>query len=72
MMQQEEEKEDLIPDKNKKVLATNSLCCLTLTNPFRSKVIAFTINEWFDRFILIIILANCAFLAMENEVEFVT
>lgn len=45
---------------------------MSLTNPFRSKIIAFTINKWFDRFILIVIFANCAFLSMENEVEIVT
>ena len=45
---------------------------MSLTNPFRSKVIAFTINKWFERFILIVILANCCFLAMDNEVDIIT
>jgi hypothetical protein len=30
------------------------------------------INPWFDKIILMVIVINCAFLAMDNEVEFVT
>lgn len=43
-----------------------SLFCLTVTNPFREKVIRLVLNPWFDRFILCIIAANCVLLAM-NE-----
>ena len=53
--------------------ASVSLCCLSATNPFRNKIIQITvINPWFDRFILGVIILNCFFLAMDNEVEFIT
>ena len=52
--------------------ATVSLCCLSVTNPFRNKIINLVaINPWFEKFILVVILINCVFLAMDNEVEFV-
>ena len=46
--------------------ATVSLFCLTVTNPFREKVIRLVLNPWFDRFILGIIAANCVLLAMND------
>jgi hypothetical protein len=46
--------------------ATVSLFCLTVTNPFRDKMIRLVINPWFDRFILVTILTNCVFLAMDD------
>ena len=53
--------------------ATVSLCCLSVTNPFRNKIIQFVIyNKWFDRFILLVIVTNCMFLAMDKGVDFVT
>lgn len=53
--------------------ATVALCCLSVTNPFRSRVIQLVaINPFFDKFILGVIVINCVFLAMSNEVEFVT
>lgn len=49
--------------------ATVSLCYLTVTNPFRDKIIQIvTINPWFDRIILLVILFNCAFLAIDDNV----
>lgn len=49
--------------------ATVSLCCLSVTNPFRNKIIQLVaINNWFDKIILCVILVNCIFLAMDNEV----
>lgn len=49
-----------------------SLCCLSVTNPFRNKIINLVaINPWFEKFILVVILINCVFLAMDNEVDFV-
>lgn len=50
-----------------------SLCCLSVTNPFRNKIIHLVaINPWFDKVILIIIVINSVFLAMDNEVDFVS
>jgi len=49
------------------------LCCLSVTNPFRNKIIHLVaINPWFDKVILVIIIVNCVFLAMDNEVDFVS
>ena len=46
--------------------ASVSLCCLSETNPFRNKIIQIVaVNPWFDRFILIVIMANCVFLALD-------
>lgn len=48
------------------------MCCLSVTNPFRNKIINLVaINPWFEKFILVVILINCVFLAMDNEVQFV-
>ena len=45
-----------------------SLCCLSVTNPFRNKIIQLVaINPWFDRIILLVIFANCFFLAIDKE-----
>ena len=53
--------------------ATVSLCCLSVTNPFRNKIIQMVaINPWFDRFILIVILVNCFFLAIDREIASIT
>lgn len=53
--------------------ATVSLCCLSVTNPFRNKIIQLVaINPWFDRFILIVILVNCFFLAIDREITSIT
>ena len=53
--------------------ATVSLCCLSVTNPFRNKIIQLVaINPWFDRFILMVIIANCFFLAIDKEIESIT
>ena len=50
-----------------------SLCCLSSSNPFRNKIILLvTKNPWFDRFILLIILLNTLFLALDQEVNIVT
>lgn len=57
---------------SQKNYATVSLCCLSVTNPFRNKIINLVaINPWFEKFILVVILVNCVFLAMDNEVDFV-
>lgn len=57
----------------KKEYATVALCCLSVTNPFRNKIIQLVaINPWFDRAVLIIIVINCLLLAMDNEVDFIT
>ena len=53
--------------------ATVSLCFLSVTNPFRSKIIQIVlINPWFDRFILTVIFINSILLGMYNEVDFIT
>jgi len=53
--------------------ATVSLCCLSVTNPFRNKIIQLVaVNPWFDRLILIVIMVNCVFLALDMEVDAVT
>lgn len=64
--------EDNDPDSQKNY-ATVSLCCLSVTNPFRNKIIQIvSVNPWFDRFILFVILVNCMFLALDKEVDSVT
>jgi hypothetical protein len=64
---------ETIEPSQQKNYATVSLCCLSVTNPFRNKVIQIVaINPWFDRFILVVIIVNCFFLAMDNEVEFIS
>ena len=53
--------------------ATVSLCCLSVTNPFRNKIIQIVaVNPWFDRFILLVIMVNCVFLALDQEVDAIT
>ena len=61
---------ETISSQQQKNYATVSLCCLSVTNPFRNKIIQLVaINPWFDRVILVVIIVNCFFLAMDNEVE---
>jgi len=44
-----------------------------VTNPFRNKIIQLVaVNPWFDRLILIVILINCIFLALDKEVDLIT
>lgn len=66
--------EDNTPKKkSEKNFATVSLCCLSVSNPFRYKIIQMVaISPWFDSLILLVILCNCVFLALDNEVEFIT
>mmetsp|Transcript_12403 Transcript_12403/g.1856 ORF Transcript_12403/g.1856 Transcript_12403/m.1856 type:complete len:100 (+) Transcript_12403:113-412(+) len=52
-----------------KSYADVALCCCTVTNPFRQKVIGIVLNPWFDRFILLVILANCITMAMSDPNE---
>lgn len=53
--------------------ATVSLCCMSVTNPFRNKIIHLVaLNPWFDRIILGVITINCIFLALDEEVDVVT
>lgn len=53
--------------------ASVSLCCLSSSNPFRNKIIYFvTKNPLFDRFIIIIIILNSLFLALDYEVDIIT
>lgn len=53
--------------------ATVSLCCLSVTNPFRNKIIQLVaVNPWFDRFILFVIMVNCIFLALDKEIDSIT
>ena len=62
--------EETVAGKNQqqKNYATLSLCCLSVTNPFRSKIIQLVaISPWFDRFILVVIVLNCIFLAADVE-----
>jgi hypothetical protein len=46
-----------------------SLFCCTVTNPIRQRVISIVLNPWFDRFILMVIIANCIFLALDDPGE---
>lgn len=58
---------------SQKNYATVALCCMSVTNPFRNRVIHLvTLNPWFDRIILLVIMVNCFFLALDNEVDIVT
>jgi len=60
------------PDQQKNY-ATVSLCCLSVTNPFRNKIIQICcVNPWFDRTVLLVIMVNCVFLALDKEVEMIT
>lgn len=60
-------------DDQEKNYATVALCCCSVTNPFRNKIIHMVaINPWFDRFILFVIIFNCFFLALDKEVDIVT
>lgn len=44
-----------------------------MTNPFRNKIIQLVaVNPWFDRFILFVIMVNCVFLALDQEVQSIT
>jgi len=64
--------DDDLPNLNdqQKNYATVSLCCLSVTNPFRNKIIQLVaVNPWFDRFILLVIMVNCCFLALDKEVD---
>ena len=67
---EDDEEPDAEAQKN---YATVSLCCLSVTNPFRNKIIQIvSVNPLFDRFILFVIVVNCAFLALDKEVDAVT
>jgi hypothetical protein len=44
-----------------------------VTNSFRNKIIQLVaVNPWFDRLILMVIMVNCVFLALDQEVELIT
>jgi hypothetical protein len=44
-------------------------CCMSTTNGLRSKLIDLVaLNPWFDRVILVFILTNMVFLAVEGEI----
>jgi len=49
--------------------ATDSIFCMSVTTPFRVRFIKLVNNPWFDRTILVVIVANCIFLAMDNPRE---
>jgi hypothetical protein len=67
---EEDEETNQLEQKN---YATVALCCLSVTNPFRNKIIQMvTVNPCFDRIILFVIMLNCLVLATDNEVSFVT
>jgi hypothetical protein len=44
----------------------NSLLCLSPENPLRKVMIKIVFNSWFDKFILLTIMANCVFLAIND------
>lgn len=67
------EAEDTNINDQQKNYATVSLCCLSVTNPFRNRIIQIVaVNPWFDRFILFVIIVNCFFLALDKENEYIT
>jgi voltage-dependent calcium channel L type alpha-1D len=52
-----------------------ALCCCTVTNPVRKAVMSLVLNPWFDRFFLVIIIANCIEIALlieepDSDIEF--
>lgn len=58
---------------SQKNYATVALCCLSVTNPFRNKIIQIvTVNPCFDRIILFVIMLNCLVLATDKELDFIT
>lgn len=59
-------------EMQRKNYATVALCCLSVTNPFRSKIISLVVNQWFENLVLFIVLLNCLSLALTQENEFVT
>lgn len=52
--------------------ATVSLCCLSVTNPVRNKIIQIVTDSLFDKIILVVIVVNSLVLALDNEVEIIT
>ena len=52
--------------KQTRTYATVSLCGCTVTNPFREKIIQIVVNPWFDKVILLTIVANSIVLAAED------
>jgi len=49
--------------------ASVSLCGCTVTNPFREFVIKIVINPWFERTILLFIIANSVVLALDDPFQ---
>lgn len=67
------EAEEANINDQQKNYATVSLCCLSVTNPFRNRIIQIVaVNPWFDRFILFVIIVNCFFLALDKENDYIT
>jgi hypothetical protein len=52
--------------KQNRNYASVSLCGCTVTNPIREFVIKIVVYPWFDRFILLTIIANSIVLALED------
>lgn len=52
--------------------ATVSLCCLSVTNPVRNKIIQIVTDSLFDKIILVVIVVNSLVLALDNEVYIIT
>ena len=56
----------MIQQNQTKNFANTSLCGCTTTSRFRSCIMTIVFNPWFDKFILLIIFANCISLAVED------
>lgn len=63
---EEEEKEPIEDEDNVPTYAAVSLCCLSSSNPFRSRIIILIFkNPWFQRFIVMAIISNSLIMAMD-------
>jgi hypothetical protein len=49
-----------------KSYGTRSLCGLSTTNPIRQFLLSLTMNQWFERLVIVVIMMNCVMLSVED------
>ena len=57
---------EVIGSTSKRSYGFRACCCITPTNPIRRAFISFIEWPWFDRFVLLLIILNCIFLAVQG------
>ena len=57
---------DVVGSTSKRTYGSRACCCITPTNPIRRAFISLIEWPWFDRFVLLLIILNCSFLAMQG------